>query len=417
MTIQQIPQFVLYQTGYPAVDATYDLGKTANRFRDGYLSRYAILSNASAYVENVTVDGADTARLSILPTGHAQVITPFDPDFASNRGAFITMSGNEAVTNSGDLRLESGGAAASSILMYINNAGTGCIMFGKHTASLATDTVFWVVGNSGAFTPGTDNTYNFGADNARPATTYLKVTHMNGDVIMDKAGDNDYYTNTADAADSSSIRFAGGGAFTVSGSRGSSFASYGNEHGSNPGKFLLYGGAVATGDILFETTHASATIKLRANSADNLSLVPGKTTYTPSSGAYDIVASTNTNVLTICGGTTTAAGNGPTIQFRGASASSAGQLTIDGANLSTGDIVIELNNSSPSIKFKGSGGAALLTIPNTGILQFNVAANESTGAGTALLGTNSPATTNTAPYTWIKMKTSDGSTVYMPVWK
>lgn len=43
--------------------------------------------------------------------------------------------------------------------------------------------------------------------------------------------------------------------------------------------------------------------------------------------------------------------------------------------------------------------------------------NEATGAGSALLGANSPASTLTAPYTWIKMITSDGSTVYFPVWK
>lgn len=40
-----------------------------------------------------------------------------------------------------------------------------------------------------------------------------------------------------------------------------------------------------------------------------------------------------------------------------------------------------------------------------------------TGAGSALLGTNSPASTNTAPYTWIKAISSDGSTVYLPAWK
>lgn len=40
-----------------------------------------------------------------------------------------------------------------------------------------------------------------------------------------------------------------------------------------------------------------------------------------------------------------------------------------------------------------------------------------TGAGSAALGANSPATTNTAPYTWIKVKTADGSTAYIPAWK
>ena len=41
----------------------------------------------------------------------------------------------------------------------------------------------------------------------------------------------------------------------------------------------------------------------------------------------------------------------------------------------------------------------------------------STGAGSALLGANSPASTLTAPYTWITVITSDGSTGYIPVWK
>lgn len=44
-------------------------------------------------------------------------------------------------------------------------------------------------------------------------------------------------------------------------------------------------------------------------------------------------------------------------------------------------------------------------------------ANNSTGAGSAALGANSPAVTNTAPYTWFKMMSSDGSTVYVPAWK
>lgn len=40
-----------------------------------------------------------------------------------------------------------------------------------------------------------------------------------------------------------------------------------------------------------------------------------------------------------------------------------------------------------------------------------------TGAGSAALGSNSPATTNTSPYTWIQVTTLDGSTGYIPIWK
>jgi hypothetical protein len=40
-----------------------------------------------------------------------------------------------------------------------------------------------------------------------------------------------------------------------------------------------------------------------------------------------------------------------------------------------------------------------------------------TGVGAASLGSNSPALTTAAPYTWIKIKTADGSTAYIPAWK
>ena len=50
-----------------------------------------------------------------------------------------------------------------------------------------------------------------------------------------------------------------------------------------------------------------------------------------------------------------------------------------------------------------------------GKLKFSI--TNSTGAGSALLGANSPAITLTAPYTWITVTTSDGSTGYMPIWK
>ena len=40
-----------------------------------------------------------------------------------------------------------------------------------------------------------------------------------------------------------------------------------------------------------------------------------------------------------------------------------------------------------------------------------------TGAGTATAPTNSPAVTNTNPYTWIKTTALDGTIVYIPAWK
>lgn len=43
-------------------------------------------------------------------------------------------------------------------------------------------------------------------------------------------------------------------------------------------------------------------------------------------------------------------------------------------------------------------------------------AGNTTGAGSALLGANSPATITAAPYTWFTTKAADGTTVYLPAW-
>lgn len=61
---------------------------------------------------------------------------------------------------------------------------------------------------------------------------------------------------------------------------------------------------------------------------------------------------------------------------------------------------------------QGSGGAIII-----GRIMKTIAAQESTGAGSAALGANCPAVTLTAPYKWLKFNTSDGSTVYVPSWK
>lgn len=67
-------------------------------------------------------------------------------------------------------------------------------------------------------------------------------------------------------------------------------------------------------------------------------------------------------------------------------------------------------NASITLTPTGTGNVILSTIP-----RFN--GTNSTGAGSSLLGANSPAATLTAPYTWISVITSDGSTCYCPVWK
>ncbi len=70
--------------------------------------------------------------------------------------------------------------------------------------------------------------------------------------------------------------------------------------------------------------------------------------------------------------------------------------------------------------WRSNGFVTLMTLSTT-LLTLGVTpkfdTGNTTGAGTALLGANSPAVTNTSPFTWLTVTTSDGSTGYIPVWK
>jgi hypothetical protein len=96
--------------------------------------------------------------------------------------------------------------------------------------------------------------------------------------------------------------------------------------------------------------------------------------------------------------------------------SSSGVMQFGGGSL---DVGISRNGAGVLEVNNGTAGTlrdlTLRTLTTSGIPRFN--GTNTTGAGMALLGANSPATTLTAPYTWIQVTTSDGSTGYIPVWK
>jgi hypothetical protein len=79
---------------------------------------------------------------------------------------------------------------------------------------------------------------------------------------------------------------------------------------------------------------------------------------------------------------------------------------------SAGAVVMATTGTNASITLTPSGTGKIIL---SAIPRFN--GTNSTGAGSSLLGANSPATTLTAPYTWISVITSDGSTAYVPCWK
>jgi hypothetical protein len=74
-----------------------------------------------------------------------------------------------------------------------------------------------------------------------------------------------------------------------------------------------------------------------------------------------------------------------------------------------------------SLTVSTAGNANLVLSAGTGMIdttasQIKMIAG-TTGSGSAALGANCPASTATAPYTWLKVTASDGSQVYVPAWK
>lgn len=104
-------------------------------------------------------------------------------------------------------------------------------------------------------------------------------------------------------------------------------------------------------------------------------------------------------------------GTGPGLFIFNRTASNAVQIT----QQTGGVAVVSLTNSGtgPSLDI----GPTKFQVLANGQIKFAAAANEATGAVSAALGANCPATTGTAPYTWEKVTTSDGSQGYIPVWK
>jgi hypothetical protein len=94
-----------------------------------------------------------------------------------------------------------------------------------------------------------------------------------------------------------------------------------------------------------------------------------------------------------------------------------GQFDINGGDSTNTTLLVDAAASqSANIQSWSVNGTKKLGVLPTGRLQ-TIAGNETTGGGTPLLGTNSPAVTNTAPYKWLRFTTSDGSDGYVPAWK
>lgn len=129
----------------------------------------------------------------------------------------------------------------------------------------------------------------------------------------------------------------------------------------------------------------------------------------------------DTNGVQISGGSLANSNNAAYIEFNGISKAGGDGITgsciFHTAATANGRMVFKLEHASASMLVTDNTGAALWNIAATGTFKNFKTSNEVTGAGTALLGANCPAVTVTAPQHWMKMKMSDDSDVYFPVWK
>lgn len=186
---------------------------------------------------------------------------------------------------------------------------------------------------------------------------------------------------------------------------------------------LSLGGASASGAYIALSTSSQA-----ANDKLISSAMVGSITGTLY--AADISATATVNVLTRITNT------------ENATATSNCELQLVTGGASGGDPFIHFNisgttdwsigaDNSDSDKLVISASSALgtsnaLTITTAGLVTFAGSIvitgkqknlTVSTGAGSALLGANSPAATLTAPFEWINVTLSDGTTGYVPAWK
>jgi len=170
------------------------------------------------------------------------------------------------------------------------------------------------------------------------------------------------------------------------------------DDGSN--KLQVAGSVIATGTNNFTGVGASATNVLQFQWNDAGSY--GKILTRESATYYD-----NTIVLkagnVIVGSATV--GN---YKLDIAASGSSGTLRVKDSTPTTGA-------TSMLVDIGAAQTAASTVLTLNGVMKY--AGTNSTGAGSALLGANSPASTLTAPYTWITVITSDGSTGFIPVWK
>ncbi len=119
-------------------------------------------------------------------------------------------------------------------------------------------------------------------------------------------------------------------------------------------------------------------------------------------GKLHVASITNTGTITLPTATTTLVGRDTTDTLTGKSISGSDNTITNIADAALSSNVVMLTGTQVLANKE-------LTDPKI--------TNGNTGAGTADLSNNCPAVDPSIPYTWLKMKSSDGSVVYVPAFK
>lgn len=168
-----------------------------------------------------------------------------------------------------------------------------------------------------------------------------------------------------------------GGTAVNSSAAGANLLLYGASGGGSAGTAYIFGGNQSTGNILLQTTHASAQTRFLNSSSGITWLLndSGQLVQDGTNGG-DIIITKNGSglrksgtgdVLHLSGGSTlnsSTAGGGLSL-FGGTSGGSQGLARLFGGNQTTGHIELQTNNASAEIRFQTSGATKWI-INNTG---------------------------------------------------
>ncbi len=387
------------------------VGNVSNQATDVAMSGDISITNAGVTAYNGTVPatkgGTGQTSFAVGDLLYASTTTAISKLAAGAAGKFLMFNGV-------------GAAPIVSTLIMPNAATTGQMVYASTTNTLALNAN--VTANSSGLMVGpnpnpADSRYifNAGSDQNSETSFYLSNTNAGSAALTRMFIGSDtaflnFGSTPAARADSTS-------AFQASGS----FLGTGGAGGLN-----LFSSNASTGYIRFFTK--SSTVELAR--FDGSGLLIGVTSNTSNYQLYisNSANSTKSSVIenTSSGSTASArlfiAGNSGNINIMHTSTGytpSAQYLADQGLFFGNGagGLFFGATHASGIISFATGGTTEAIQINASGQLKYSITANNTTGGGSALLGTNSPATTNTAPYTWFKVITSDGSVGYIPVWK